>query len=227
VPWPPRARPARSRLYSLCLPIPFGWGLAVSLARPGGNLTGLTSIGSDLITKKLELLKEAIPGIRRVAVLGNVSNPLANLWTGEMNAAAQSLGLHLQRVEVRDASEFERTFSGMAREQAGALMVPSDATFSDHRREIAALALKHRLPTMFDHREHVEAGGLMFYAVNDPDLYRRAATYVDKILKGAKPGDLPIEQPTKFEFVINLKTAKALGLTIPPSLLARADAVIE
>ena len=206
---------------------PVRMGLAVSLARPGGNLTGLTSIGTDLIAKRLELLKEAVPRIKRVAVLGNVSNPGATLWTGETNAAAQSLGLELQRVEVRDASELERAFSAMTREHAGALTVPSDATFSDFRKEIAALALTHRLPTMFEHREHVEAGGLMFYAVDDADLYRRAATYVNKILRGAKPADLPVEQPTKFQLGINLKTAKALSLTIPPSVLARADEVIE
>jgi putative ABC transport system substrate-binding protein len=157
----------------------------------------------------------------------NASRPWANQWTGEANAAAQALGLRPQRVEVRDATEFERAFSDMARDRAEALVVDNDALFWDHRKELADLALKHRLPTMSEYREFVEAGGLMFYAVDDRDLYRRAATYVDKILKGAKPADLPVEQPTKFQFVINLKTAKTLGLTIPPSLLARADEVIE
>jgi ABC-type uncharacterized transport system substrate-binding protein len=206
---------------------PIRLGLVESLARPGGNLTGLTSIGTDLIAKRLQLLKEAVPGISRVGVLLKGSTPWANLWTGEGNAAAQALGLRLQRVEVRDATEFERAFSDMARERAEALVVDNDALFWDHRKEIADLALKHRLPTMSEYREYVEAGGLMFYAAHDPDLYRRVATYVDKIFKGAKPADLPVEQPTKFELVINMKTAKLLGLTIPPAVLARTDEILQ
>jgi putative tryptophan/tyrosine transport system substrate-binding protein len=206
---------------------PVRLGLVASLARPGGNLTGLTNIGTDLIAKRLQLLKEAVPGISRIAVLLKSGTPWANLWRGESDAAAQALGLHLQGVEVRDATEFERAFSDMARDRAEALVVDNDAMFWDHRKELADLALKHRLPTMFEGREHVEAGGLMFYSARDPDLYRRAATYVDKILKGAKPADLPVEQPTKFELVINMKTAKRLGLTIPPPVLARADEVIQ
>jgi putative ABC transport system substrate-binding protein len=157
----------------------------------------------------------------------NPSRPWAYQWKGEDDAAAQALGLCLQWVEVRDATEFERAFSDMGRDGVGALVVATDAMFWDHRKEIADLALKHRLPTMFESREPVEAGGLMLYGVNDPDLYRRAATYVDKILQGAKPADLPVEQPTKFELVVNLKTAKALGLTIPQSVLLRADEVIQ
>jgi putative ABC transport system substrate-binding protein len=206
---------------------PIRLGLVASLARPGGNLTGLTSIGTDLIGKRYQPLKEAVPGISRVAVLVNASRPWANEWEAEANAAAQVLGLRRQRVDVRDATEFERAFSDMARDRAEALAVDNDALFWDHRKELADLALKHRLPTMSEYRELVEAGGLMAYLVDNPDLYRRAATYVDKMLKGAKPADLPVEQPTKFELIINLKTAKALGLTIPPSVLARADEIIQ
>src|SRR5215470_3876638 len=201
--------------------------LVTSLSRPGGNLTGLTSIGTDLIPKRLQLLKETIPRISRVAILVNPLRPWANLETARVNAAAQSLGLRLQRVEVGDPTKFERAFSDMAKDHAEALLVDNDTLFSYHRKEIADLALRHHLPTISDLREHVEAGGLMVYTVDDPDLYRRAATYVDKILKGAQPADLPVEQPTKFELVINLKTAKALGLTIPPTVLVRADEVIQ
>jgi putative ABC transport system substrate-binding protein len=206
---------------------PVRLGLVTSLAQPGGNLTGLTSIGTELIPKRLQLLKDAVPGISRVAILVNAFRPWANLETARATAAAQSLGLRLQRVEVGDPTKFARAFSAMAKDRAQALVVDNDTLFSYHRQELADLALTHHLPTMSDLREHVEAGGLMAYTVHDPDLYRRAATYVDKILKGAKPADLPVEQPTKFELVINLKTAKALGLTIPPSVLARADEVIQ
>jgi putative tryptophan/tyrosine transport system substrate-binding protein len=183
---------------------PVQLGLVTSLARPGGNLTGLTSIGTDLIPKRLQLLKETTPRISRVAVLVNPLRPWANLETARVNAAALSLGLRLQRVEVGDPTKFERAFSDMAKDRAEALLIDNDTLFSYHRKEIADLALKHHLPTISDLREHVEAGGLMAYTVDDPDLYRRAATYVDKILKGAKPADLPVEQPTKFELVINL-----------------------
>ena len=206
---------------------PVRLGLVTSLARPGGNLTGLTSIGTELIPKRLELLKEAVPGLSRVAVLVNPLRRWANPETARANAAAQSLGLHLQRVELSDPTKFERAFSDMAKDRAQALVVDNDALFSFHQKELADLALKHRLPTMVESREELASGGLMLYGAHDPDLYRRAATYVDKILKGAKPADLPVEQPTKFELVINLKTAKALGLTIPPAVLARADQVIQ
>ena len=202
---------------------PIRLGLVTSLARPGGNLTGLTSIGTELIAKRLQLLKDAVPKISRVAVLVHPFRPWASLERARANAAAQSLGLYLQRVEVGDPTKFERAFLDMVKDRVEALLVDNDTLFSDHRKELADLALRHHLPTMSDLREHVEAGGLMAYTVHDPDLYRRAATYVDKILKGAKPADLPVEQPTKFELVINLKTAKALGLTITPSVLARAD----
>jgi putative ABC transport system substrate-binding protein len=157
----------------------------------------------------------------------NPLRPWANRETAGANAAAQSLGLRLQRLEVSDPTKFERAFSEMAKDRAEALVIDNDTLFSYHRNELANLALKHKLPTMSDLREHVEAGGFMAYTVHDPDLYRRAATYVDKILKGAKPAELPVEQPTKFDLVVNLKTAKALGLTIPPSVLARADELIQ
>src|SRR5262249_35207167 len=166
---------------------PVGLGFVTSLARPGGNLTGLTSIGTDLIPKRLQLLKDAIPGISRVAVLVYPFRRWANLEPARANAAAQSLGLRLQRVEVADPTKFERASPDMAKDGAEALLVVNAPLFSYHRKEIAALALKHHLPTISDRREHVEAGELMAYTVDDPDLYRRAATYVDKILRGAKP----------------------------------------
>jgi putative ABC transport system substrate-binding protein len=170
-------------------------GLVQSLARPAGNLTGLTSSGTDLIGKRYQLLKDAVPGISRVAVLVNPSRPWAYQWKREDAAAAQALGLHLQWVEVRDATEFERAFSDMARDHAEAVVVATDAMFWDHRKKIADLALKHRLPTMFENREAVEAGGLMLYGVNDPDLYRRAATYVDKILRAPSRLTCPSSSP--------------------------------
>ena len=206
---------------------PVRLGLVTNLARPGGNLTGLTSIGSDLFPKRLQLLKDAVPKISRVAVLVNPFHPWASLERPRANAAAQSLGLRLQWVEVADPTKFERAFLDMAKDRVEALLVNNDPLFSEHRKELADLALKHKLPTMSDLRDYVEAGGLMAYTVDDPDLYRRAATYVDKILKGVKPADLPVEQPTKFELVINRKTARVLGLTIPPAVLVRADEVIE
>ena len=206
---------------------PVRLGLVTSLARPGGNLTGLTSIGTELIAKRLQLHQGCRPGDFARRGSRNPLHPWANLETARANAAAQSLGLRLQRVEVGDPTKFERAFSGMAKDRAAALVVNNDPLFSYHRKELADLALKHHLPTISDLREHVEAGGLMAYTVHDPDLYRRAATYVDKILKGAKHADLPIEQPTTLELVVNLRTAKVLGLTIPPAVLARADEIIQ
>src|SRR5262245_48062384 len=206
---------------------PVRLGLVASVPRPGGNLTGLTSIAPELVPKRLQLLKATTPRISRVAILVNPLRLWANLETASVNEAAQSLGLHLQRVEVSDPTKFERAFSDMAKDHAEALLVDNDTLFSYHRKEIADLALRHHLPTISDRREQVEAGGLMTYTVDEPALYRRAATFVDKILKGAKPADLPVEQPTKFELIVNLKTAKALGLTIPPAVLARADEVIQ
>jgi putative ABC transport system substrate-binding protein len=205
-------------------------GLVASLARPGANLTGSTFLGPELVPKRLGLLKEALPAVSRVAVLwhpGAFGERTMKDMVKETEAAARTLGVQLQFVEARGPDEFDRAFSAMARERADAFIVfPSVMLFSERRR-IVALAAQSRLPAMYQSREFVELGGLIGYGASIPDGTRRAATYVDKILKGAKPADLPVEQPTKFELVINLKTAKALGLTIPPSLLQRADEVIQ
>ena len=208
---------------------PVAIGLVASLARPGGNVTGVTySVDTDIFGKQLELLKEAVPKVRRVTVLSNpTGSPAYPLTMSNVKAAARSLGLQLQLHEAREPGEFDGAFAAMAKERAVALLVFGDPMFFLHRGRLAGLALKSRLPSMSTQWQWVEAGGLMSYGPSLPDLWRRAATYVDKILKGAKPADLPIEQPTKFELVINLKTAKALGLTIPQSLLARADEVIQ
>jgi putative ABC transport system substrate-binding protein len=207
---------------------PVGIGLVASLARPGGNVTGLSyGVGLSIFAKDLELLKEVVPKVRRVAVLSNPASPSQPLAITAVKDAAGSLGLQLQLVEARGPEEFDGAFAAMTRERAGALFVLQDPAFSPHRARLVDLAAKNRLPSILTQREDAEAGGLMSYGPRLSDLWRRAATYVDKILKGAKPADLPVEQPTKFELVVNLKTAKALGLTIPPSLLARADEVIQ
>jgi ABC-type uncharacterized transport system substrate-binding protein len=207
---------------------PVGLGLIASLARPGGNVTGVSySVGTDIFGKDLELLKEAVPKVRRVAVFSNPDGPSQPLTIRNIKGAAQSLGLQLQLVEARGPEDFDGAFAAMARERVGALLVVTDPVFIPHRARLVNLVAKNGLPSIFTQRADVEAGGLMSYGPDFADLYRRAATYVDKILKGAKPADLPIEQPTKFELVINLKTAKVLGLTIPPSLLGRADEVIQ
>jgi ABC-type uncharacterized transport system substrate-binding protein len=206
---------------------PIATGLVSSLARPGGNITGLTVITPDLTEKRLELLKDILPGRTRVAVLWNPGNPISEPEFGKAEAAARSLGLQLQSLSVRDPREFASAFSSMKTERADALFVLSDAMFFNHRKEIVDLAASNRLPLVAHLREFADVGGLMSYGPNVVALHRRAATFVDKILKGAKPAELPIEQPTKFELIVNLKTAKALGLTIPPSLRARADQVIE
>ena len=201
--------------------------LVSSLARPGGNVTGLSLMHPDLSGKRLELLKEVIPKLSRVAVLSNLSNPIIRPLLRETEAAARALDIQLQVVEVRDPIELDSAFGAMTRDRAGALVVLPDGTFQNERRRIAALAAKGRLPTMYAWREAVDDGGLMAYGASVPDILRRAATYVDKIFKGRKPADLPVEQPTKFELVINLKTAKEIGLTIPQSVLYRADKVIK
>ncbi|MBI2554481.1 MAG: ABC transporter substrate-binding protein [Candidatus Rokubacteria bacterium] len=207
---------------------PVAMGLVASLARPGGNITGLTSLWGELSGKRLELLKEVVPRISRVAVLWNPAHPGAILALRETEVAARSLGLQLQSLEVRGPNpDFEGAFGAAARERAGALITLRNPLIVRHRTRIVNLAAKSRLPAMYDEREFVEAGGLTSYGANLSDLNRRAAVYVDKILKGAKPADLPVEQPTKFELVINRKTAKALGLTIPQSILIRADEVIQ
>ena len=203
-----------------------GTGLVASLARPGGNITGLTAMSPELTGKRLELLKEAFPKVSRVAILWNSVQGKDLKW-GEAQGAAQKLALKLQSVEVRGLDDFDRAFAAMAREHADALLALSDGFIGNNRRRIVDLAFKHRLPAMYELKGYVDEGGLMSYGPHVPDMWRRAATYVDKILKGAKPADLPVEQPMKFELVINLKTAKAFGLTIPQSVLIRADQAIQ
>jgi putative ABC transport system substrate-binding protein len=205
-------------------------GLVTSLARPGGNATGLSALSPELVGKCLELLAQAVPGVSRVAVLwqpGAQGERTDKDMLKGADVAARALGMRLQFVEARGPTEFDRAFSDMTRARADALTVLGSAMFNNERRRLVDLAAKNRLPAVYSGRASVDAGGLMSYGPNIADLWRRAATYVDKILKGAKPADLPVEQPTKFELVINLKTARALGLTIPPSLLQRADQVIE
>jgi putative ABC transport system substrate-binding protein len=204
-----------------------GAGLVANLARPGGNMTGLTGISAELGGKRLGLLKELAPKASRVAVLYNPADRSNVLVLKGLQESAPSLGLTLQPLEVRKAGEFEGAFVAMGRKRAQALFGAAGVLTSEHRRLIVDLAAKRRIPAMWGDREFVDAGGLMSYAVNFDDQIRRAATYVDKILKGVKPGDLPVEQPTRYELIINLKTAKALGLTIPHSLLLRADQVIQ
>jgi len=206
---------------------PVALGLAASLRQPGGNVTGVTSISSELAGKRLELLRIVAPRASPIAILWDERNPASRLSVNGTEVAAKPAGLTIHSVPVHSPAEIEAAFATLVRNRAGALIiVPSPAIFS-HRKRLFELAMKHRLPTVVGSREYVEAGGLASYGPDYPDQFRHAAVYVDKILKGAKPGDLPIEQPTKFELVINLKTAKALGLTIPPSLLARADEVIQ
>ncbi len=205
---------------------PVGSGLVASLARPRGNVTGLSSQATDLSAKRLELLREVVPGLRRLAILANVVNPAAALEMGEVQAAAGTLRLDVATFEIRRAEDIAPAFAAL-KGRAEAIYVCSDALLFGNRNRINTLALTARLPTMNISHEHVEAGGLMSYGPNFPDLFRRAADFVDKILRGAKPADIPVEQPTKFNLVINLKTAKGLGLEIPPMLLARADEVIE
>jgi putative ABC transport system substrate-binding protein len=206
---------------------PVGAGIVSSLAQPGGNITGLSLLNVATSGKRLELLREVLPRVKRVGVLGNPTNPWSMLILRELEVAARTSGIELQRLEVQRPADFKVAFGAASKGRVAALIVPEDPLFGGHVQTIVGLAAKARLPTAYGSRGYVDAGGLMSYGASIPDLFRRAATYVDKILKGAKPGDLPIEQPTKFELVINLRTAKTLGLTIPPSLLLRADQVIE
>jgi len=207
---------------------PVGTGFVASLARPGRNVTGLSSISPELSGKRLELLKEVVPGLSRVAFLWNPDVRGAVLDYKETEGAASSLRLQLQSVEVVRAEDFDHAFSGITKERAQALMMPAaNPVGFANRSQIASFAQKNRLPSIFSQKEYVDAGGLMAYGPNTPDMHRRAATYVDKILKGAKPADLPVEQPKKFEFIVNLQTAKQIGLTIPPNVLVRADRVIK
>jgi putative ABC transport system substrate-binding protein len=209
---------------------PVGSGLVTSLARPGGNLTGLSVLAPDFLGKGLELLKQLVPGVSRVAVLWQprgLGERTEKEMLKEAEVAARALGVRLQFVEARGPADLDRAFSDMTKARAGALTVLTTPVFISERRRLVDLAAKNRLPTVYLFREFVDAGGLMSYGANLTDVFQRASTYVDKVLKGASPADLPVEQPTKFELVVNLKTAKALGLTIPQTLLLRADQVIE
>ncbi len=205
---------------------PIGSGHVVNLARPGGNITGLTVMLSETTAKSLELLREVVPGLSRVAVIWDPATPSHRPGLNAVEAMSGALGFRLQAIAVPSMTEFDSAFSAMVQDRAEGVVVLSTPLFMGGATRLAELAIKHRLPTMFGPREHVEAGGLMSYGPDRADLYRRAASYVDKILRGAKP-DLPVQQPTKFEFVINLKTAKALGIDVPPTLLARTTEVIE
>jgi len=206
---------------------PVGTGLVKSLARPGGNVTGMSQMVPELAAKRLELLKEAAPGISRVMVLTYLVDPIAPLQVKAMNEAAPSLGVTLQVHDIQSADDLSGAFEAAASEGAQGLIVTAESIFVTYRARVSELAAEHRLPTMYPYRIQVDAGGLMAYDIVSADLHRRAASYVDRILKGEKPSDLPVQQPTKFELVVNLKAAQALGLTIPPNFLARADDVIE
>ena len=206
---------------------PIGSGHVVSLARPGRNATGLTIVMSETMAKSLELLKEAIPGLTRVAVIWDPATPSHVPALKAVEATARALGLRLQALAVRSVAEFDGAFSAIAQERAGAVLVLSTPLFMGGAGRLAELATMHKVPSMFGPREHVEAGGLLSYSPDRADLYRRAATYVDKILKGTNPAELPVQQATKFELVVNLRTAKTLRITIPPAVLARADEIIQ
>jgi putative ABC transport system substrate-binding protein len=206
---------------------PVATGLIASLARPGGNITGMTMMSPQLGGKRLELLTRVVPRLARVAVFWNPPNPAYGPILKELEAAAPSLRLTLHRLEVRVPADFEGAFEAAVRQRAGALIAPGDPLVTNRPRMVADIALKHRLPTIMDNKEFVEAGGLLSLGLNLVDSYRRAATHVDKILKGANPAELPMEQPSKFDLAVNLKTARVLGLTIPPSVLVQATHVIE
>src|SRR3954454_15958947 len=205
---------------------PVGIGLVSSLARPGG-ITGVTLYGSELARKRLELLEEAIPGVRRIAMLGNIANPFSAFSWNEIQPAGPSLGLELRLFTISELGEFPATFAAIEGNDSDALFVLSDALFNAARQELVRLAVQHHLPSMFEAREFVEAGGLLAYGPNISEMTRRSASLIVKIIKGANPGDLPIEQPTTFELSINVQTARGLGITIPATVLLRADKVIE
>jgi putative ABC transport system substrate-binding protein len=206
---------------------PVGAGFALSLARPGGNITGMSAISPELNGKRLEILNATVPRLKRVAVIWSPAEPNAESFLMETHAAAQALGVELQSLELRDPRDLDEAVRAAQKEHANALTVLTDPITLWHRTRLAELAAKYRLPAIYTERLFAEAGGLMSYGASDRDLHRQAAAYIDKILKGAKPSDLPVEQPIKYELVINLKTAKALGLTIPQSVLIRADEVIR
>jgi putative ABC transport system substrate-binding protein len=206
---------------------PIGADIVTSLARPGGNVTGLSLIAPELAAKRLELAKEAIPGLARIAILWNPNNPSVTLRFRETEAAARVIGLKLESIEARRADDFEQGLQAAARAGAQALITTEDALMSAHRAQIIRLAMRHRLPAISGLWWFADAGALLSYGPSSLDLWRRAAGYVDKIFAGAKPADLPVEQPTKLELIVNLKTAKSLGLTVPPPVLARADKIID
>ncbi|MEO6163524.1 MAG: ABC transporter substrate-binding protein [Candidatus Binatia bacterium] len=206
---------------------PVGSGVVASLARPGGNITGLSSLAPEISGKQLELLKEIVPALSRVAIIGNSTEPGYVQVVKEIELAAGALKLKLQLLDVRDAKDIETAFQAARKERADAVLLMQAPVLNSHRAQVVELAVKHRLSAAYPFAQYVEAGGFMSYSTNYNDLFRRAATYVDKILKGRTPADLPVEQPIKFEFIINLKAAKQIGVTIPPNVLARADKVIK
>jgi len=206
---------------------PVGDGFVANLARPGGNITGLATLRSELSGKRLEILTEIVPKLSKVAVLGSSSNPGNAQSLKETVAAAAGFGVKVQYIDVLTATNIESAFGAASHERADAVLVLASPVLNSHRAQVVEFATKRHLPAIYDRRDFVDAGGLMTYGVNVPDLDRRAATYVDKILKGAKPAEIPVEQPTKFEFIVNLKAAKQIRVTIPPNVLARADRVIK
>jgi putative ABC transport system substrate-binding protein len=229
---PQATRPAKGASSTIPIvmaqdPDPVGNGFVASLARPGGNITGLATFAPELSGKQLEVLKETVPKLSRVAVFGTSTNPGNAQNLREVELAAKAFGLKLQYLDVLSPKDIETEFRAASNGRADAVLMLPGPVLNLQRAQIADLAAKNRLAAIYPQPEYMEAGGLMYYGANTPDLFRRAATYVDKILKGAKPADLPVEQPTKFEFIINLKAAKQIGLTIPPNVLARADRVIK
>ena len=229
---PTSTRPAKEA--TVAIPIvmafdsdPVGMGFVASLARPGGNITGLSTLAPEISGKQLELLREIVPKLSRVAILRTWTVQSTGPSLKEIEPAAAAFGVQLQYLNVRTAKDIEGAFRAASKGQADAVLVLSSLVLNSHRKQVVDLAVKSRLPAIYPLTEYTEVGGLVYYGANTPDLFRRAATYVDKILKGAKPADLPVEQPIKFEFIINLKAAKQIGLTIPPNVLARADKVIK
>jgi putative ABC transport system substrate-binding protein len=228
---PQATRPAKETTVTIPIVMafdndPVGSGFVASLARPGGNITGLSTLAPEISGKQLELLKEIVPKLSRVTVFGNATMSGNAQALREVKVAAEALGVHLQYLEVQAPKDIETAFRAASKGRADAVLALTNPVLG-YRAQVADLAIKSRVPTMYQASEYVEAGGLMTYGASITDLFRRAATYVDKILKGAKPADIPVEQPTKFELIINLKTAKQIGLTIPPNVLARADRVIK